>query len=62
MSKIIEKGNKQYECKCCGCKFEIENGDIDYEMPSNAFWSNGYYFARCPQCNSKVKVDYNNSN
>ena len=57
MSKIIEKGDIRYKCKCCGCLFEIETSqDIDYEM-SDKLFDSGYYYARCPQCSSKVKIN-----
>lgn len=58
MSKIIEPGTKQYECQCCGCKFEIEAFDIKYSQSTNRFYSNGYYYAKCPQCGSKVEINY----
>ena len=59
--KIIEKGNTQYQCKCCGCKFEIESGDdIKYQLSSSLLWNNGYYYTRCPQCRSKVKLEHYN--
>lgn len=57
MSKIIEKGIKQYECQCCGCKFEIEAIDIKYNQATDRFYTNGYYYAACPQCRSKVKIE-----
>ena len=58
MSKIIEPGNMLYECNCCGCKFEIEAEDIQYETATSLFRQNGYYYAKCPQCSSKVRVNY----
>lgn len=62
MSKIIEPGNTIYECKTCGCKFTIESKDINYEMATNFIMPNGYYYARCPQCRSKVKINNYNAN
>ncbi len=53
--KIIEKGEKQYECKCCGCKFIIDRMDINYEID---IFNGGFYYVKCPQCHSKVKVNY----
>lgn len=30
MAKIIESGDKVYKCPHCGCKFQTEVGDINW--------------------------------
>ena len=61
MSKIIEKGQKEYECTCCGCKFVIDSvKDIKYSMATNTFYTNGYFYVNCPQCSLRIKLNNNN--
>lgn len=57
MIRIIKHGKKSKfkycECPYCGCGFEYEHKDVDYE--GDCFW--GWDLKerlRCPECNKNV--------
>ena len=63
--KIIERGNRIFECDVCGCKFALDKYDTIRHY--NGYYSNWEYFigdykskdydyVLCPQCGQQVKV------
>jgi len=65
MAKIIEKGEKIYNCHLCGCKFTLDKEDIKWD--DMAMYWGGFLphledcaTAKCPQCGEKIVVKWYN--
>lgn len=59
--RIIEKGNKTYECPICGCKFMIDNNDIRFHIHQHFAIITNFYdredYVNCPQCGFEMTID-----
>lgn len=61
--EIVNKGDKTYKCKRCGCEVRI-NKPYDVIHGFVGFDDTGFFFSRpldgdyliCPQCNNKIVI------